>query len=368
MQKHHTIYSYGQLFAFSGIDGDTAGACDFCAATSSKATTPADDKFFSPLSGRNVMNVSHRNVEKLVVIGDLHYTARADTERAACWRTNGIPRLLAAAGRVVRDSGAAITLQIGDLVGGEEADDVTAHETLVAGAMDRLKREFPDIPVMVVPGNHDTRGEGGPEAWAHLVPPANRAIPLGDDALVLLDSNTPDETFAALPRLLAETADCRRLFVAVHHPVIPCYYGLSYRSIFLGEPEREAERLEALRLLARHHAVVLCGHVHTNGFIDWRGEDGGRIVQLHVSSLWDAGEPALRPVYSSPAEYGRFYEREGRADAAEFFAWYRRGLAAYRHFTGAGFAMLESSPESLAVSFFAGNSATPFARTDINEL
>ena len=29
--KHHNIYSYGQLFAFSGIDGDTAGACDFCA-------------------------------------------------------------------------------------------------------------------------------------------------------------------------------------------------------------------------------------------------------------------------------------------------------------------------------------------------
>lgn len=28
---HHKIYSYGQLFAFSGIDGDTAGARDFCA-------------------------------------------------------------------------------------------------------------------------------------------------------------------------------------------------------------------------------------------------------------------------------------------------------------------------------------------------
>ena len=28
---HHRIYSYGQLFAFSGIDGDTAGARDFCA-------------------------------------------------------------------------------------------------------------------------------------------------------------------------------------------------------------------------------------------------------------------------------------------------------------------------------------------------
>ena len=28
---HHRIYSYGQLFGFSGIDGDTAGARDFCA-------------------------------------------------------------------------------------------------------------------------------------------------------------------------------------------------------------------------------------------------------------------------------------------------------------------------------------------------
>lgn len=307
-------------------------------------------------------------VGKLVVIGDLHYTARADTERAACWRPDGIPRLLAAAGRVAHDSGAALALQIGDLVGGEEADGVMAHETLIAGAMDRLESALPGVPLAVTPGNHDTRGEGGSEAWAHFVPPANRAIPLGDDALILLDSNAPDETFAALPRLLAETADCRRLFVAVHHPVIPCYYGLSYRSIFLGEPERDAERQDALRLLARRHAVVLCGHVHTNGFIDWRDEDGGRIVQLHVSSLWDCGEPALRETISNPDEYGRYYECARRADAAAFFASFRPGLATYRHFEGAGFALLESSTDTVTVSLFAEDSATPFARTVIDEL
>ena len=79
-----------------------------------------------------------------------------------------------------------------------------------------------------------------------------------------------------------------------------------------------------------------------------------------MSSLWDGNEPALRLVYSSPDEYGRFYEREGRADAAEFFAWYRRGLAAYRHMEGAGFVLLESSTDSLAISFFAEGTATPF--------
>ena len=31
LRKHHGIYGYGQIFAFSGIDGDTAGARDFCA-------------------------------------------------------------------------------------------------------------------------------------------------------------------------------------------------------------------------------------------------------------------------------------------------------------------------------------------------
>ena len=31
MNVFHRLYSYGQLFAFSGIDGDTAGARDFCA-------------------------------------------------------------------------------------------------------------------------------------------------------------------------------------------------------------------------------------------------------------------------------------------------------------------------------------------------
>ncbi len=308
------------------------------------------------------------NVVKILVIGDLHYTERADSPCAAVWRPVGIPRLLEAAGRVARDSGAALALQIGDLVGGEEVDGVAAHDAMIAGAMDCLKKTLPDLPVTIAPGNHDTRGDGGPEAWARAVPPANRAVPLGDDALVLLDSNTPDATFAALPALLAETAGCRRLFVAVHHPVIPCYYGLSYRSIFLGEPERDAERLEALRLLARRHAVVLCGHVHTNGFIDWRGEDGGRIVQVHVSSLWDGMEPALRETISSPDGYGRYYERARRADAAAFFASFRPGLATSRHFEGAGFALLESSTDTVTVSLFAEDSATPFARTVIDEL
>ena len=31
IRVHHRLYGYGQLFAFSGIDGDTAGAQDFCA-------------------------------------------------------------------------------------------------------------------------------------------------------------------------------------------------------------------------------------------------------------------------------------------------------------------------------------------------
>ena len=31
IRAHHRLYGYGQLFAFSGIDGDTAGAQDFCA-------------------------------------------------------------------------------------------------------------------------------------------------------------------------------------------------------------------------------------------------------------------------------------------------------------------------------------------------
>ena len=303
------------------------------------------------------------NAEKIVVIGDLHYTEGADSERAALWRPGGIPRLLRAAGRIVRDSGATLALQIGDLVGGEEADGVAAHEALIAGAMDRLESALPGVSLAVVPGNHDTRGEGGPEAWAHNVPPANRAIPFCDDALILLDSNTPDETFAALPRLLLETADCRRLFIAVHHPVIPVYYGQSYRSILFGEREMDGIRRDTLERLAERNAVVLCGHVHTCGFVDWRGA-GGRIRQFHVSSLWNGEEPPLRQIYTAPDEYGRFYEREGRSDAAAFFAEFRRGLAAYRHFEGAGFTTLQSSSDGIAIALFGGDSRTPFARIE----
>lgn len=308
---------------------------------------------------------------KILLLGDLHYTVRADSPRAALWRNGGgVLSLLAAVSDVARREGAAQVLQLGDLVEGD-APDAIAHEAAFAAAWRAVKSAVGDTPAVAVRGNHDVFGgcfaETSPFcADAQTARPqisSNNAIALGDDTMICLDSTRPEETASALSRLLDETSGCRRTFIAVHHPVIPVYYGQSYRSILFGDAVMDDIRTDTLERLARRDAVVLCGHVHTCGFVDWRWA-GGRIRQFHVSSLWDGEEPALRQIYTDPDEYGRFYEREERSDAAALFAEFRRGLAAYRHFEGGGFATLQSSSDGIAVALFGGDSRTPFARIE----
>lgn len=314
----------------------------------------------------------------VLVLGDLHFTGRAESPWSALWREGGgIPRLLAAAGRIARNFDVSLAIQVGDLVDGDFANEAE-YEGSLGAAWNAVKRALTSTPLVAVPGNHDVASPEGAFAWDLSIPSriarelsrpilqTNFAIPFGDDALICIDSPHPDETVVALPKLLAETAGCRRTIVVLHHPVLPVYYGLSYRSILFGDPSLDDMRLDALSRLAKRGAIILCGHVHTCGFADWFGA-GGRIVQIHLSSLWDGKEPGLRQTHDSPDEYGRFYELAGCAEAAAFFAEFRPGLAAYRHFEGAGFAMLESSSRGVFVSFHAGDPSSPACRIGIDD-
>jgi 3',5'-cyclic AMP phosphodiesterase CpdA len=121
-------------------------------------------------------------------------------------------------------------------------------------------------PVLLCPGNHDSRPEFREVLLGGTGPaPVNEVHDIGDVRVLMCDSSIPGrsegllepETLRWLDDTLAD-APGRPAFVALHHP--PAALGLPYIDrIGLREPEALAE------VLGRHHHVVavLCGHAHT---------------------------------------------------------------------------------------------------------
>ncbi|MEU6662618.1 phosphodiesterase [Streptomyces sp. NPDC046821] len=145
---------------------------------------------------------------------------------------------------------------------GTEAEYRQAREVLAP-----LHERF---PVLMCPGNHDSRGAyrevllGGGGADAAEAP-VNEARDIAGARVLMCDSSIPGrsegllspETLRWLDDELAAAPD-RPAFVALHHPPVPL--GLPYIDrIGLREPDALA------RVIERHpHVVaVLCGHAHT---------------------------------------------------------------------------------------------------------
>lgn len=122
-----------------------------------------------------------------------------------------------------------------------------------------------DVPVLVVPGNHDDRSTFrkvllGQEGAA----PINQVRLIGGVLFVLCDSSIPGrgdgllttETLAWLREQVARTA--APVFIAMHHPPVVLHNPLA-DAIRLTEAKQLAELIEEYPQVV----AVLCGHAHT---------------------------------------------------------------------------------------------------------
>jgi Icc protein len=150
------------------------------------------------------------------------------------------------------------------LVTGDIADHGTAAEYVVAG--DLLARL--DVPVLVLPGNHDVREQFGPGLLGRESSGAeiNQLVTIGGTDFLLCDSVIPGEsggllsetTLTWLKTALSERDPGRPALVAFHHPPAVLHIPFLDRIRQTGE-ERLAEVL-------RPHpevAALICGHAHT---------------------------------------------------------------------------------------------------------
>jgi 3',5'-cyclic-AMP phosphodiesterase len=135
--------------------------------------------------------------------------------------------------------------------------------------LNRLLRRFLPMPVFVIPGNHDRRGnfrEGlkhlpGVAADPHYVQYTVDEFPI---RLVMLDTLVPgaghgelrDEQLEFLDRALAAVPD-KPTIVGMHHPPFACGIAHMDRINLRNSPEFAA-------IIARHRQVerIICGHHH----------------------------------------------------------------------------------------------------------
>jgi len=246
---------------------------------------------------------------EFLLLGDTHYdtpevrlkdaklTENQEKERTrnfTRWEKN-IPAMLKAAGRRSAQN-VAFAVQLGDIVqggfGSEELQSRAFQEVLRV-----LKKEI-KVPLYVVKGNHDIHGAGAEEAFAKVMLPylnrefqqkntvensAHYAVMHEKDLFIYFDSMKPDAGF--VEKALEEHKDARHVFFLTHLPVLPCGEGRRPDWIVYGmRSDNAQERKRLLTLLARHNAIVLCGHIHRTVLSRYRSPEGA-ITQLASFSM-----------------------------------------------------------------------------------
>lgn len=137
-----------------------------------------------------------------------------------------------------------------------------------------------EVPIVFALGNHDRR-EGFRQVFGPEVAPADDpADPLfhharyGDLHVIALDSSVPGRVGGALDaaqaekleQALAAHPEAAKLIVCHHPPLLDRAGLLAWESLAGEDTERLARALEGHDI-----AALLCGHVHINRVLHWRG-------------------------------------------------------------------------------------------------
>ena len=319
---------------------------------------------------------------RLIVLGDTHFDAPYETyhskynepdarlnriQRAefarneAMWRTRG-PSLLKAASTHVNANTKAV-VQLGDLVQGD-CGDPTVHSRMLLDTLEAFRKTFNSLPLLTVTGNHDIRGTGAQDAYEKVIPQyhsriLNRQVDkttfyftMGEDLFLFIDFSAP--ALDVVQEAFRKHADARYKFVLTHGPVIPSKSS-SPRWCFLGNTEYVRHFFRDLFL--KNDVMVLTGHVHRMEITECV-TDQGRITQLMANSVWE-NEKLAKPEVSctAPEEYGKDVSEKYE----DFFGEYKNAVTRFWRAQGAGYFVMDVTPECIKVNAYGGDSLKPFA-------
>ncbi len=164
-----------------------------------------------------------------------------------------------------------------------------------------------DIPLHILPGNHDDRANFRRTVLELPASdgPINQSFSLGLLTVALLDSTIPGEgagslceqTYAWLDDLLARTPADGTVLLALHHPPLPMYSTV-VDPIRLRDPQR----LEDLVASDERILGVLAGHMHAMGTTLFGGKPlvVAPSVASSIGCAWEVDTPGEVPIDYAP--------------------------------------------------------------------
>lgn len=172
----------------------------------------------------------------------------------------------------------------------------------LCGAYELQKLQFEDaiafvdqrvspVPFLITQGNHDITGPGAAAAYNDVILPwlsrqtgqnvtsASYTVRFGESTFIFFNSYQPELDWLETE---LSSAAASRTFVVTHMPVVP-FDARSNWHLLAGEKDK-AKRDHLLSLLGKHHAIVLCGHLHKFSLLE-RTTPTGRFAQLAMNSV-----------------------------------------------------------------------------------
>jgi len=235
--------------------------------------------------------------------------------------TDTLPRLFASVRKTIADLNGSpdttvpFTVQVGDLVEGLCGSAEQARQ-MDADALTFVRETRLGVPFLFTKGNHDITGPGAADAFKSVFHPflgeqaavfggagslttASYRIEYGNALFCFFDAYDKE----SLPWLEAELArrTARHCFLVIHPPVVP-YGARSTWHLYSGERDK-AQRERLLDLLGKHNVFVLSGHIHKYSLLVRAAPDGGKFLQLGVSSVLRVPEPQSEHLLSGVKDY-----------------------------------------------------------------
>lgn len=182
-------------------------------------------------------------------------------------------------------------LQLGDLSEGLAGNEDKARQ-MASNTMKAIDATNMPAPWILVKGNHDITGPGGKEAFQEFYIPmirkqtnnpeiknASYSYSFDDVQITCVDPWDTDTDLVAFLGNELSKSNAKFKFVAIHEPVIPVTERVwhTLRRV----PDKREQLLE---VIAKHKAIVLCGHLHRYSVVR-RNTSYGPIAQVMVISV-----------------------------------------------------------------------------------
>jgi 3',5'-cyclic AMP phosphodiesterase CpdA len=272
-------------------------------------------------------------------------------------------------------------IQLGDLSEGLAGSNDKAIQ-MASNAKKAVESTRLSIPWIIVKGNHDITGPGAPEAFQKIYVPmfreqtnnpeiknASYSYTSGDVQITCLD---PWDKSINMPAFLEKELSASKAkfkFVAIHEPVIPvterCWHTLRQ-----DPPQRE----KLLEVIARHKAIVLCGHLHRYSVIR-RTTPYGPIVQVMVISVindrnYQTPSHVITEYGPSLAENLPNYQPETLEARKTILTEEAKYVTFFKQTDLPGYAIIkvDNKTESIQLEYYAAFGKKPYDTIDLSKL